>query len=411
MAIGGLNGAGPTAGLRPFAYRAVDAEGGKVSGAMPADSEEMVFAHLRQNGLTPLRITEGEAIGRRASGLSDRLGAELLSDVAALLRAGADFRAALQIIRSKPGDPRIKAACGELLAQVSSGADLEGAFARHFSGRRTFVQALVAAGEMSGDLPGAFERAAEMMESRIRIRDQLVSTLSYPAFVLASALIALGVILLLVIPSLAPLVEDAGGQPPFLMAALIALSDGLHANALMILGLTGLSAVGLTLLGRLGLLSAPLDRLMLDGPFRGTVGPLLYGGFAMVLGNILTSGAPIADALRMAIRSVPSAVARRRLEAAAQSVREGEALSSALEAMPGFPKGITRLTAIGEASGSAGAMLLRSGKLEEAAALRRIERGGAVIGPVLIVALGLVIGLMMAGLLSGITGIGEAVLK
>ncbi len=79
--------------------------------------------------------------------------------------------------------------------------------------------------------------------------------------------------------------------------------------------------------------------------------------------------------------------------------------------MSGFPQSIIRLAAIGEASGSLGTMLARGGKIEEDAALRRIEAVGRFIGPAVIVALGGVIGLIMGGLLTSITHIGDAALQ
>ena len=93
------------------------------------------------------------------------------------------------------------------------------------------------------------------------------------------------------------------------------------------------------------------------------------------------------------------------------NVRQGRSLSDALGKVPGLPPSIVRLTAIGEASGGLGAMLARAGKLEEEAALRRIETLGRLIGPALIVALGGLIGLLMAGLLSGLTSIGDGALR
>jgi type II secretory pathway component PulF len=53
-------------------------------------------------------------------------------------------------------------------------------------------------------------------------------------------------------------------------------------------------------------------------------------------------------------------------------------------------------------------MLARAGALEEAAAIRRIEAVGRLLGPMLIVALGAIVGLLIASLLSGVSGLGEA---
>ncbi len=53
-------------------------------------------------------------------------------------------------------------------------------------------------------------------------------------------------------------------------------------------------------------------------------------------------------------------------------------------------------------------MLSRAGRIEEQAALKRIEAAGRVLGPALIVLLGALIGLVMAGLQSGVTGLGQS---
>ena len=66
---------------------------------------------------------------------------------------------------------------------------------------------------------------------------------------------------------------------------------------------------------------------------------------------------------------------------------------------------------MGEASGALGAMLARAGQMEEDAAIRRIEAAGRILRPALIVVLGALIGLLMAGLLSGISQLGDAALQ
>jgi type II secretory pathway component PulF len=138
---------------------------------------------------------------------------------------------------------------------------------------------------------------------------------------------------------------------------------------------------------------------------------MIYGGFAIALGGILAAGAPVSDALRLSLRAVRSGLARKRLEPVAQAVRQGETLSVALARVQGFPDAIGRLVVIGEESGALGPMLVRSGRLAEQAALRRVEAAGQVLGPVMIVMLGGLIGLLMAGLLSGVTGLGDVALQ
>jgi len=395
-----------------FAYVAV-AEGGKrVRGVVAAADSQVAFERLRRQGLSPLSLKPVKAGGQRRGrvGLSDREGAETLVAIADLLGAGADMRSALNVLSARDDRSRVGQACRLLHERISAGEPLDKAFADTLAPRHGFVAALVAAGEAAGNLPEGLRRAGEMLEADLRLRRQLSGALAYPAFVFVSSVLAAGVILLGVVPSLEPLVAETGeggGMLRGLLATSLFLRE--HSTSL-VAGLGGAVAV-IAVAARAGLLRGVIDRLVLTGPWRGTTAALVYGGFSLSLGAMLTAGAPMSDALRLALRGVRSDLARRRLEPVLRQVRQGLSLSEALQAVPDFPRAVTRLAAVGEATGALGTMVGRAGRLEEEVAVRRIEAAARLLGPVMIVLLGGLIGLMMGGLLSGVTDLGSAVME
>jgi type II secretory pathway component PulF len=395
-----------------FLYRALDAEGRKVSGEVAAADLAAAFDTLKLRGLSPVKLKRQSGEATRSGGhrLSDREVSAFIADLATLLRAGADMRTALGVAIPKAGRPGLAAMGKQLSTTISGGEALHVAFAKGLPARLSFIAALVNAGETSGDLAGALERGAEMIDSRLQARDQLVSVLSYPIFVLISAIAALLVILLLVVPSLSPLANSSQSGPGGVLAILIFASELLRENLQLIavaLAILVAAAIGAGLLGLWGPL---IDRAIMRGPFRKLASAMAYGAFAIALGGILAAGAPMSEALRLAIRTTRSGVARRSLEPVLKAVRQGESLSSALGAVRTFPQSISRLASIGEQSGALGPMLVRAGRYEEKAALRAIESSARILGPVLIAVLGGMIGLLMAGLLSGISGLGDVAL-
>ena len=395
-----------------FEYVAFDTAGKRVKGSITAPNEGSAFEQLKRQGLAPVRLRAARKGARRRSReLSDREASGFLSDLAALLKAGTDVRTSLSVIGAKSESAAVNDVCKGLGADIGAGVALERAFSRSFGQKHAFVPALVAAGESASDIAGGLERAADLLTSQVKLRDQLVSVLSYPAFVLATSVVALSAILLFVVPALAPLVQQPGVEAPLLMKVLIGLSGFIRSQALMLVGLAIAGLAALVVMARLGVLAAAIDEFVVIGPFRRISSALIYGGFAISLGNMLAAGAPMADALRLATRSISSPGARRRIERVAQSVRQGQRLSETLVRVPGFPQSIVRLAAIGEASGSLGPMIARAGRIEEDAALRRIEAAGRLIGPAVIVVLGGFIGLIMGGLLTSITHIGDAALQ
>jgi type II secretory pathway component PulF len=393
---------------RLFTYVAMDSSGRRIKGSIAARTDQSAFERLKRDGLSPIRIhAAGATKGRDGRNLSDREAAEFLSNLAALLGAGTDMRTALSILGGR-GDRQAVRTLSRLLAvQIGGGAALDQAFAGQLGKNGPFVAALIA----SGDLVTGLQRAADILQSRIRLRDQLITVLSYPAFVCASTVVALAVIILFVAPSLAPLVTESGGQAPLVLGLLIKTSGFVHSNGLLLIMITAFGVTGFFVSAWLRVLDRFIDRLLLDGVARRTVSGLVFGGFAIALGNMLIAGAPMSDALRLAIRSVQSPTARARLEPIAQSVRQGQMLSAALESVKLFPDTIVRLAAVGEVSGSLGPMLMRSGKLEEEAAIRRIEAAARFLGPALIVGLGGLIGLMMGGLLTGVSQLGQSAIQ
>lgn len=395
-----------------FEYTAFDATGKRLRGKLLAPSEHAAFERLRRQGLSPTHIRPAQA-GRQtpfAPALSDRESAELLNSLADLLAAGADIRAALAVLGDRSDNGPVRRVCRQLAEQISGGEALDVVFARNLATRHAFVAALIAGGEAVGDLPAALRRSGQMLEAGLKLRDQLVGALAYPAFVLVSTLAAMAVLMLFVIPTLEPLVEEGAGANSIL-SVLFGASLFLRQNGPLLGGLAaGLGLFGLVA-GRIGLLADMIDRLLLWGPARRSAAALVFGGFSIALGGMLAAGTPMSDALRLATRGVRSQAGRRRLEPVAHAVRQGQALSVALQQVPGFPPSIRRLVAVGEASGALGAMLSRGGELEEAAAIRRIELASRLLGPALIVVMGGLIGLMMAGVLSGVTELGQAALK
>lgn len=398
---------------RTFAYRAIDSQGRRVKGVLQARDDGMAFDQLRRDGLSPLSL---KARAPKAPStakpqlLADREAADLLGSLADLLTAGADIRTALGILAARFERPAVKALCQTLADDIGGGEPLDRVFGRCFQKGQAFVGPMVAAGEAAGDLPGGLQRSSEVISARLKLRDQLVSVLAYPAFVTVSAFAAVLVILLFIVPSIAPLAEEAGGAPPVALAVLIAASGFLRTNLLMLGGVLASLVLLLILAGRLGLLSGPFERALLDGPAKRTARGLVFGAFSISLGTMLAAGAPMSDALRLAIRSVGSKGARRRLEVVSTQVRQGQFLSNSLAEVSGFPAAIVRLAAVGEASNTLGAMLARGGRLEEEAAMRRIETVGRVAGPALIVFLGAILGVLMGGLLSGVSQMGQSAL-
>lgn len=397
-----------------FSYRAVAPDGKVRTGQMMAASASEVFAKLRADNLSPVSISAKSETGGRTrsnllawlpkrSGLSTLELEDLLSNLAVLLRAGADIRTALGVLGGD-GDTQV---C-EVSQKILGGSTLDSALGHIIPSTLAHLRGLIAAGEARGDAASGLDGAARVLATRRKIRQQLFEALSYPAFIFVTALAALSIILLVVVPAIAPLLDDSGQKPPIYFSVIVFLSRALQSGWPYLLASIVVIAIATVFGWRYGGLKAWLDVWMLDGPFGVVARPLVFGGYAKTLGDGLVAGASLSEALRLCARSLGNAEARKRLDIVVNLIRQGRALSEALRQVGGFPKSIVKLTEVGEASSALGAMLARAGEREESAALVRIDKYAKALGPLLIVALGAMIGGLMAGVLTALTDIGSA---
>jgi general secretion pathway protein F len=336
---------------------------------------------------------------------------ELLFTLGQLLAAGASMSVALATARSHGQSRDVVRFCTDVERALAGGSSTAVAFASALGGRSGYIPALIAAGESGGDLPGALRGVAEQLRAEAAIRATVWGAVSYPLFIAVASVIALLMLLLVVVPSLTPLIEEAGGASTGALGLLTFLSHAIrHGWPWMLGGLIAL-ALGLTLALRHGMLQTAAERMLLDGPARPLAAGLIYGGLACALGRLLSAGVPAPDAFRLAAAGTRVGEARKRVLGAMRAIYDGASVATALSRCRGLPPAIIRMATLGEETGALGPVLLRVGEFEQASAMRTIEAFAKVLAPALIIVLGVAIGGVMAALLSAMTSLGDAILN
>lgn len=390
-----------------FRYTAIDQTGARRRGRVEAGSRQEAYGRLRAQGLSPLAVSSvtGRGGQPRAGRLGKRALTDFLTELGALVAAGVPFRHGLSVLGDS-GEGRGAILARAIERELSAGHGLADALSRSLGRDGALLAALMAAGEATGDLGGALQSGAESLRQEVEVGEALAGALAYPSFILVMSLATLLIILILVVPALRPLAEQQAANSPLMLSMMFALSDGLIAGGPWI------AAAGLVLLTlalaawRLGWLVPLVETFLLDGPLAPISRPIVFGRIAAVAGALLRARVNASDAFRLAAAGAGLALARRRVDALVEKIREGLAVSAALAASAGPPPSLARLALIGEETGALGAMLARGGDLERQRALRRLRGVSAVLGPLMIVFLGVFIGMVFAGLLTGVTSLG-----
>lgn len=405
-----------------YTYKAYGAEGNLASGEIAAATREGALEALSRRGQIPFDLVEAAAAGalpwwqREVFG-SGRLSSQSLAtftrEIASLVKAELPIDETLRIVAVQPMLPaRLRQITNTTLERVLEGESLSEALTAQGRAFPEFYARLIKSGEMSGSLAAVLDDLAKVLERTAETRAKVGAALVYPAVLLLAAVAAIGVILTVLIPSLLPIFEDAGVQPPALIRALSAIQSFVAANWLAgLLVLAGFLA-GLALAFTSPPFRLALDRALLKLPL---IGGLIErretARLSRTLAVLTRNGVPILDTMRIAGGVLTNRAYAQAVETAGDEIKEGGTLSGPLTRSGLFPDLFLRLTAVGEKTGQLDVMQLRVAEIYEAAVERQVERLTALITPVLTLVIGGIVGGLIISVMGAIFSVNDLALK
>ncbi len=389
-----------------YRYKGYTTTGAAASGTLEADSYRAAREQLRQQGVLPAELAAADQ--EPATGITGRFRsrvpvAELslfTRRLATLTAAAVPLHEALTALHSQERHPHLKGVLGRVKDRLAEGATLARALGDE---PRVFKQnyvAMVAAGEAGGALDVVLLRLADFLERQEALRRTVTSAMAYPVLM---ALVGGGVLLFLltfVIPRITGIFADSKATLPFLTVALLAVSQALR-KGWWLLG--GSVAVGAWIYSRLLLKPAFLearDRWLLRLPLIGSqLQTLLLSRFATILALLLGSGVPLLRSLEISSDAVVNRAYQAVLLQARTAVAEGGSLSATLGGSPLFPPLLVHLISVGEKSGTLVESLETAGRSFEREFEASTARMVGLLEPLMILAMGLVVGLVVMAVL------------
>ena len=320
-------------------------------------------------------------------------------ELATLLRAGLPLVQSLDILRQRMDDPAFRAILNDVHDRVHAGAALSEAFEAQGDVVPGVYTASLLAGEKSGGLEEVIRRYVDYVKVITALQRKTLSALIYPAILLGLSLVVVSIIILRVVPEFEAFYAGFGAELPLMTQVVVAVSDAMRGNLLLIVLGTGLAAAAawrwLKRPGR----AALLDRVVLRLPFVGSIaGRFATSQLSRTLATLLGGGIPLVDALDVASRALGNRCYAEEVAVAGQRVREGEALAAALAARGIFPSVVIRMVEVGEATGALREMLTSVADFFDEELDTRLGRFVAIIEPLLLVVMGLVIAALLVSL-------------
>lgn len=393
-------------------YRALTRAGVRKAGVVDAPTEDVATSVLRARGLIVLEVRSAQA-GVSFFGARVRSGelAEFTRALSALLPAGLPLARALAVAGDiAPASLRVTLA--DVQARVERGSTFADALAAHPTVFPASYVGLVRAGERAGSLRDSVSRLADAIESEQAFHARLLTAAIYPTLLAVVGGAAILVLLLVVLPRFGALFAASGSAIPPSTAFVLAISALLNEHALA-LSATLLAAGGFALWLAMSREAAQMrSRALLATPVvAGFYREVLAARTARVIAILLGGGAPFVTALDDAARSLDDPSAREEVLRIRARVREGVSPAAAVAEGTLFPPVLARLVAAGEESSQLEAFFGKAADLFEERAKRSAARFMALAEPGIIVAFGLVVGLIALALVQAIYGINLAPMR
>jgi general secretion pathway protein F len=374
-----------------YEVKAVISGQGTVHLELEANSEEDARRQVLARGGMVLSVK------RRLTGLSFKsrtrfplvhFSQELLS----LLTAGLSLVECLETLVDKEQDADNRKIIHDLLARLYEGVTFSQALEAYPQAFPMLYIATVRASERTGDLAEALTRFVTYQTQMDFVRKKLVGASIYPVLLLVVGLLVSLFLLVFVVPKFSAIYDDMDSDLPWLSVLLIEWGHFVQERGWEVAIFALVSIVIISYAVSRQSFRAYLMQWLWRIPAIGErMRVYQLARFYKTLGMLLRGGIPITQALEM-VSGLLQSHFRPRIEAAAKRIREGQTISSAMEA-----EGLTtavgnRMLRVGERTGLMGDMMERIGNFHDEEIARWVEWTTKLIEPILMAVIGTVIG-------------------
>lgn len=329
------------------------------------------------------------------SKVSDKWKEQFYDELQTLMSAGLDILSSLKLIEEEQAKDEHKAILKNLTERIISGSSFSEALKEEqlFSG---YEYNSIQIGEETGRLPLVLVDLANHYKKSIAQQRQLVSALTYPVLVIATAILAVYFMLGFIVPIFADVFTRSGGELPTLTRYVLEASDLIQTYGLKIL-VAVLLLIGITYLNRKALWYRKWSAIiLLKLPVIGGIVHATYlFRFCQVMALLMSARVPMIRATQMIGDMIGFYPIQNILGDIERSILEGKSLNASMAEHPIYPKRMVALVKVGEEVNELDKIFSRIAQQYSEEVAHKIGLLGSLLEPILLIVLGLVVGFIL----------------
>jgi type IV pilus assembly protein PilC len=331
--------------------------------------------------------------------------------LAATIKTKMPLPEGLAVIAREIRSETLRQSSAEMEKDLEAGLSLSEAFERQKGTFPELYASMIKAGEESGDLPGILTELREYSDVMWDLEKKIKAALHYPVFMGVFILIYVPLITAFVIPRFATLYESLGGRLPIPTRLTIGFGHFMN-SPWGLIPLLGIPLVWFVyrMLRRTEEGRKIFDKLKFVIPWFGTLSKQAeMWRFNRTLGILLKAGVPIVHSLQLVGATSRNKVIELAIADVQQRVSQGEKLSEQCKLTGVFPETMTWMMAMGEERGTLTETLLELANFYDLEVRLSCGKIQSVIGPILLLCLGVIVGFILLSLYLPIFKMGELI--
>jgi type IV pilus assembly protein PilC len=383
-----------------YKYESKNATGQVAGGFITATSLGAAAQMIRSRNEYILALAPVEDAGAKRTGqIQFSLGPGLkdvqsfTSQLSVMIRAGISLRSALEGIETQVANPKFREMVKQMRRDVEGGKQFSDALMRYPRVFSPLYINMVKASELSGGFSRMLDRIANYLLVQIETRSQVIGAMIYPGIIALMAVVTTVFMLTFVLPRFTLVFKGKEAMLPAPTKLLMAMSDFMIGYwYVLVLGAVaigwGFSLVLKTDSGRLW-----FDRMKLSVPIFKKLFRALYINRSLhTMGQLINAGVPMLDTLAITADISGNLLYRRMWRGVYSAVKQGKKISMPLQRSPLLPRPVVQMISAGEESGKLGEVLDEVSEYYARELRAVIKTVTAMIEPMMIVAMGCIVG-------------------
>lgn len=401
-----------------FSYQAKNAKGRTVRGQSLADTPESLAAHLRTLDLTLIKAKTVTANQGGINGWFERLlGVPVVQKIfftqnlGVMLRGGFSIGRALGIMALQTTHGLFKKILLTLQQDVEGGTQFAAALGKYPTVFSEMFVNMIAAGEVSGKLDDVLHHLTIQMKKEHALLSKVKGALTYPIIVVIGMIGAGAAMIIFVVPKLTSVFSENSVELPLATRILIAISDALAHQGILIAVVTIALVAGLLWFGRTTRGRRIYDLIWLSTPVAGTIiKKINLARFTRSLSSLLSTDIPIIQTFQIIAKTLSSVHYRQSIEESAQALKTGTAIAKVLERYPRlYPPLVQQMVNVGEESGTLESVSNELALFYEDEVDQTMANLSTIIEPVMLIILGVAVAFMAVAIMMPMYNLTEAI--